>query len=66
MLWFDTSLLSRHNLAAALDPDNSGVLVVQLDGGNAAERARDRGGVVLGADDITRRLDNQDDGCIVM
>lgn len=59
-------LMLKHNLAAALDPDNSGVMIVQLDGGNAAERARDRGGVVLGADDITRRLDGQDDGCIVM
>ena len=62
---FDLSPLSRYNLAAALDPDNSGVLVVHLEGG-AAERARDRGGVLLGADDITRRLDNRDDGCIVM
>jgi hypothetical protein len=58
--------LSRHNLAAALDPDNAGVLVVHLEGGDAAERVRDRGGVVLGADDITRRLDSRDDGCIVM
>ncbi|KAH9022231.1 hypothetical protein EDB84DRAFT_1274693 [Lactarius hengduanensis] len=59
-------LMLKHNLAAALDPDNSGVLVVQLEGGNAVERARDRGGVVLGADDIMRRLDSRDDGCIVM
>jgi len=58
-------LMLKHNLAAALDPDNSGVLVVHLEGG-AAERARDRGGVVLGADDITRRLDSRDDSCIVM
>lgn len=60
-------LMLKHNLSAALDPDNSGVLVVQLEGGDAAERARDRGGVVLGADDITRRLNSRDDGgCIVM
>ncbi|KAH8992874.1 hypothetical protein EDB86DRAFT_2805943 [Lactarius hatsudake] len=59
-------LMLKHNLAAALDPDNSGVLVVQLEGGNAVERARDRGGVVLGADDIMQRLDSRDDGCIVM
>lgn len=59
-------LILKHNLVAALDPDNSGVLVVQLEGGNAVERARDRGGVVLGADDIMRRLDTRDDGCIVM
>ncbi|KAH9176606.1 hypothetical protein EDB89DRAFT_1938924 [Lactarius sanguifluus] len=59
-------LILKHHLAAALDPDNSGVLVVQLEGGNAVERARDRGGAVLGADDIMRRLDSRDDSCIVM
>jgi hypothetical protein len=57
---------SRHNLAATIDPHNSGVLIVQLEGGTAAEQARDSGGVMLGADDITQRLDRQDEGCIVM
>ncbi|KAF8263520.1 hypothetical protein EI94DRAFT_1596891 [Lactarius quietus] len=59
-------LMLKHSLAAALDPDNAGVLIVRLGGGDADERASDRGGVVLGADDITRRLDNHDDSCIVM
>jgi len=59
-------LILKHNLTAALDPDNAGVLIVRLGGDDADERARDRGGVVLGADDITRRLDNHDDSCIVM
>ncbi|KAI0268665.1 hypothetical protein BC834DRAFT_866660 [Gloeopeniophorella convolvens] len=59
-------LIQKHNLTAALDPRNSGVLIVQLDGGTAAEQARDRGGVMLGADDITQRLDGRDEGCVVM
>lgn len=56
----------RHDLAAAIDPQNSGVLIVQLDGGTTAEQARDRGGVVLGPDDITRRLDRQNGDCVIM
>lgn len=57
---------SRHNLSATIDPQNSGVLIVQLEGGTTAEQVRDRGGVMLGADDITRRLDGKDEGCIIM
>jgi len=60
------SLRSRHNLSAAIDPQNSGVLIVQLDGGTAAEQVRDRGGIMLGTDDITRRLDRKDESCIIM
>jgi len=59
-------LMQKHNLFAAIDPQNSGVLIVQLEGGTAAEQVRDRGGVMLGADDITRRLDRKDEGCIIM
>ena len=38
---------------------------MQLEGGTAADQVRDRAGVMLGADDITRRLD-RNEGCIVM
>jgi len=57
---------SRHHLSAAIDPQNSGVLIVQLEGGTAADQVRDRGGVMLGADDIMWRLDRKDEGCIIM
>ena len=56
----------RHDLAAVIDPRNSGVLIVQLDGGMAAGHVRDRGGVVLGPEDITRRLDRQNEDCVIM
>ncbi|KAH9978800.1 hypothetical protein BGW80DRAFT_1165152, partial [Lactifluus volemus] len=59
-------LMQKHNLAAAIDPHNSGVLVVQLEGGTAAEQARNSGGVMLGVDDITQRLDRKDESCIIM
>jgi hypothetical protein len=49
-----------------MDPHNPGVLIVQLEGGTAAEQAKLNGGVMLGADDITQRLDRQDEGCLVM
>jgi hypothetical protein len=41
-------------------------LIVHLEDGTTAEQARDRGEVMLGADDIARRLDRKDEGCIVM
>lgn len=56
----------RHDLAAAIDPHNAGVLIVHLDGGTAAEQVRGRGAVVLGADDITQRLDRRPEECIIM
>jgi len=59
-------LMQKHDLAAVIDPQNSGVLIVQLDGETAAGQVRDRGGVVLGPDDITRRLDRQDGDCVIM
>jgi hypothetical protein len=48
----------RHNLVAELDPDNSGVLIVQLGG-------RRSGGRVIGPDEVTRRLEKSD-GCLIM
>ena len=63
---FVSFTLFRHDLAAVIDPQNPGVLIVQLDAGTAAEQVRDRGGVVLGPDDITRRLDRQNGDCVIM
>jgi hypothetical protein len=54
------------DLSAALDPDNSGVLIVQLEGGTGVDRARERGAPMLGVDDISSRLERRDDGCIIM
>ncbi|KAJ3571770.1 hypothetical protein NP233_g3545 [Leucocoprinus birnbaumii] len=50
-------LMHKYQLSAELDPNNSGVLIVQLDSST-------RRGV--GADEITRRLERSDDGCIIM
>ncbi|KAL1744660.1 hypothetical protein HDZ31DRAFT_63880 [Schizophyllum fasciatum] len=50
-------LMAKHNLAADLDPDNAGVLIVQIGGG-------DRHGV--DPDEITRRLDRGGESCIIM
>jgi hypothetical protein len=57
---------SRYNLTAAIDPQNSGVLIVQLEGGTAAEHVMDLRGITLGADDITQRLNRKDEGCTIM
>ena len=47
---------------AEIDPDNSGVLLVHLDG-----RGRERGGRMVDSGEIMRRLENEDDkGCIIM
>jgi len=59
-------LMHKHNLAAAVDPDNAGVLIVQLQSGGPADRAHERGAPFLGADDISRRLEQKDNGCIIM
>jgi len=48
-------LMARDNLSAHLDPDNSGVLVVKLNG--------EGGG--MSADEVTRRLD-KGETCVVM
>jgi hypothetical protein len=47
----------RYQLSAELDPSNVGVLVIQL-GSN-----RPRG---VGADEITRRIEDKEEGCIIM
>ncbi|KAK7037277.1 hypothetical protein VNI00_011268 [Paramarasmius palmivorus] len=50
-------LMIKHQLIAELDPENAGVLVVQVN------TARDRG---VGPDELARRLETKDDNCIVM
>ena len=52
--------LGRQGLVAELDPDNSGVLIVNLDGQPTGA------GPVLGVDEITRRLEDSDKGCVIM
>lgn len=57
----DPTVLSfyRHNLVAELDPDNAGVLIVQLGGRKSGRRT-------IGADEVTRRLEKSGDGCVIM
>jgi len=50
-------LMQKHQLLAELDPSNAGVLIVQI---NAP---KDKG---VGADEIARRIDRDDEGCIIM
>ncbi|KIK67073.1 hypothetical protein GYMLUDRAFT_92914 [Collybiopsis luxurians FD-317 M1] len=50
-------LMQKHQLVAELDPHNAGVLIVQLGG------HRDR---AVGPNEIARRLEREDEGCIVM
>ena len=52
--------LGRQGLVAELDPNNSGVLIVNLDGRPTGA------GPVLGVDEITRRLEDSDKGCVIM
>ena len=49
----------RHNLVAELDPDNAGVLIVQLGGRRSGRRA-------IGLDEVARRLEKPGDGCVIM
>lgn len=53
------TLFRRHDLVAELDPDNAGVLIVQLDGRGSGRRT-------IGADEVTRRLEKPGDGCVIM
>jgi len=46
----------RHNLSARLDPDNEGVLIVNLSG---------QGGG-MSADEMTKRLEKDDQSCVIM
>jgi len=48
----------RHRLAADLDPDNAGVLVVAIDSSGSG-RGVDPG-------EISRRLNSKDEGCTIM
>ncbi|KIY51055.1 DUF1771-domain-containing protein [Fistulina hepatica ATCC 64428] len=52
-------LMVKHNLQAELDPHNGGVLIVQMGAGSPRSRG-------VGPDEITRRLENSDNNCIVM
>lgn len=52
-------LVHRYNLVTSVDPLNTGLLIVSLNG-------RDRGGHVLEADELTRNLEKQGDGCLIM
>ncbi|KAJ3781788.1 hypothetical protein GGU10DRAFT_365545 [Lentinula aff. detonsa] len=51
------ALMQKHQLVAELDSNNAGVLIVQL--GGHSDRA-------VGPDEIARRLNRDDEGCIVM
>ena len=55
-----TYFLRRENVVAELDPGNSGVLVVHLDG-----RVPTRGRTI-DPEEITDRLGNEDKGCVIM
>lgn len=54
------SALRRQGLVAQLDPNNTGVLIVSIDGRPTGA------GPVLGVDDIARRLEDGDKGCVIM
>lgn len=47
----------RHQLNAEIDPNNAGVLLVQINAGS-------NGGV--GPEEISRRLERSDESCVVM
>ncbi|KAG6865858.1 hypothetical protein C0991_011190 [Blastosporella zonata] len=50
-------LMQKHRLLAELDPNNAGVLIVQIN------LSGDRG---VDAEEITRRLERKDEGCFIM
>jgi len=52
-------LMERHRLTAEVDPSNSGVLIVKV---NARTGLGNKG---IGADELSRRLDDQE-GCLIM
>jgi len=52
-------LMVKYQLGAQLDPQNAGVLIVELNGQRRGERT-------MGADEITRRLERDDEQCIIM
>ena len=60
ILLFCFAFVIRHQLIAELDPQNSGVLIVSLDG-------QDKGtGRALQPEDITRGIESKDEGCVIM
>lgn len=50
-------LMIKHNLTAHLDPHNTGVLIVKLN---------TEGGDGMSSDEVTRRLEKDDEACVVM
>ncbi|PPQ70695.1 hypothetical protein CVT24_000177 [Panaeolus cyanescens] len=51
-------LIQKHNLVARIDPNNAGVLIVDIND------TRSRGGISV--DEISRRLEDKDQGCVIM
>jgi len=51
-------LIQKHQLSAQLDPNNSGVLIVLIN-----SKSGQRG---IGAEEISRRLEREEESCIVM
>ncbi|KAF8325154.1 uncharacterized protein EI90DRAFT_3073118 [Cantharellus anzutake] len=52
-------LMRKHHLSAHLDPHNSGVLIVSLDGSQRRDRS-------ISVGDITDRLEREDLDCVIM
>jgi len=52
-------LMTKYQLAARLDPQNDGVLIVQLGGAERGESG-------MGVDEIERRLEKDNERCIIM
>lgn len=48
----------RHRVNAVLDPNNAGVLIVEINS-NMGEHS-------VGPDEISRRLERNDESCIIM
>ncbi|WWC90957.1 uncharacterized protein L201_005895 [Kwoniella dendrophila CBS 6074] len=53
------NLMVKYNLTAHVDPSNTGVLIVDLQGRNGGQRSRDAGGLV-------DQLNRDDDSCRIM
>ncbi|KAF8161050.1 hypothetical protein B0H34DRAFT_795892 [Crassisporium funariophilum] len=51
-------LIRKHNLVAQLDPNNTGVLIIHF-----GSRDGERG---ISADEISRRLERDDENCVIM
>ncbi|THH30436.1 hypothetical protein EUX98_g3754 [Antrodiella citrinella] len=53
-------LMQKHSLVAQLDPQNTGVLIVTLNGPHSGA------GKVMNPDDITRGIESRGEGCMIM